>query len=56
VIYCKACFDNDGVISAEVVQARVANPVTGAQFDAWVCNRCLSARRKTRATCRTFSN
>ena len=55
-MHCKVCLENDGVTSAKVVQARVANSVTDVQFDAWVCSECQNAGRETRVTCRTFAD
>jgi len=53
---CKTCFQLDGVETRAVVEATVANAVTGAKFDALVCARCFSEGRETRVTCRTFES
>lgn len=51
---CNVCFEKDGVEATRVMEAPVVNDVTGANFVAFVCARCLYLDRTTRVTCKTF--
>jgi hypothetical protein len=51
---CKLCFERDGIATDAIVEHRCTNERSGAQFTAFVCERCLDWGRETRVTCRTF--
>ena len=55
-MHCTHCFTWDGVMTNSAIQTLVTNDKTGAKFDAFVCQRCLTLGRITRATCLTFKN
>lgn len=52
---CNVCIEDNGVETAVVTSAALVNEVTGVNFVAIVCARCLSLGRNTRVTCNTFS-
>ncbi len=52
---CNVCFEKDGVETTGVTETTLVNELTGANFAAFVCVRCLSLARTTRVTCKTFT-
>jgi hypothetical protein len=53
-LVCRQCFDADGIDSVAVIETLCTNDLTGQQYTAFVCTRCLARGRETRVTCRTF--
>ena len=53
-LICRTCLGKDSATSSVIVQHLCTNEVTGKQFDAFVCARCLEEGQETRVTCRTF--
>jgi hypothetical protein len=53
-LYCRNCWERDGVLAAKVKQQDVDDPKWGHLKGCPVCSRCDANGILTRATCKTF--